>query len=321
MSPPVMERARAYIAKMPISIEGQGGSAAAFNVAVALTRGFGLIEVEALHLIQEWNAGCLPPWSGGELRHKVRNALASSTKPMGYLLGESEYSAPKTTPDFESEDERKARQRQSWPPFKPLTMAGMKTVARLRNLPVEAVITAARNGFLSDGIVDGHKCFVIRDGTFAQAIRLDGGLLETKHGPTGKKNLHGSQGAFIGHGKWLGDVSVNVLLVEGAVGFLEAIAAHHITEPSSGWTVIAATSAGSRFSRDPALLATLKGRRVVIIPDADEAGHDGACSWLADLECAGATVMALQMPDGCKDLGPIVAAPERYRETLNCIFQ
>lgn len=321
MSPPVMERARAYLAKMPISIEGQGGSVAAFNVAVALTRGFGITEAEALRLMQEWNAGCLPPWSVGELRHKVRDALASSTKPMGYLLGESEYSAPKTTPDFESEDERKARQRQSWPPFKPLTMAGMKTVARLRNLPVEAVITAARNGFLSGGIVDGHKCFVIRDGTFAQVIRLDGGLLETKQGPTGKKNLHGSQGAFIGHGKWLGDATVNVLIVEGAVALLEAIAAHHFSEPRSGWTVIAATSAGSRFSRDPALLTSLKGRRVVIIPDADEAGQDGACSWLADLESVGATVDFIELPPGFKDLGPIVAEPERHREILERIFQ
>ncbi|MFZ4766634.1 MAG: hypothetical protein ACOYMN_16905, partial [Roseimicrobium sp.] len=194
-------------------------------------------------------------------------------------------------------------------------------IAKLRKLPVEAVITASRNGYLCGAIVDGHNCFVIRDGTFAQARRLCGGTLRTSKGDTKAKNLEGAQGAFIGHGPWLGDKSVKVLLVEGAVGLLEGIAAEYLAEPNGGWTVIAATSAGSRFTRDPELLAALAGRHVVIVADNDEAGITGALSWLTDLEAVGCTVRVTQAPDDHKDLGPLAAHPETHMPTLKALFQ
>ncbi|MFZ4768327.1 MAG: hypothetical protein ACOYMN_25550, partial [Roseimicrobium sp.] len=119
MKTSAIERARAYINTMPVAVAGQGGSTATFNVAVALVRGFALSQADALPLFQEWNAGCLPPWNEADLRHKLQSASASSTRPMGYLLGDGEPAATKATPNFVSDGERKARKRQSWPAFKP----------------------------------------------------------------------------------------------------------------------------------------------------------------------------------------------------------
>ena len=113
---------------------------------------------------------------------------------------------------------------------------------------------------------------------------------------------------------------MKVLLLEGAVGLLEGIAAEYLAEPNGGWTVIAATSAGSRFTRDPELLAALAGRHVVIVADNDEAGINGALSWLADLEAVGCIVRVTQAPDSIKDLGQLVAHPEIHLPTLKALF-
>jgi hypothetical protein len=317
----LIERARAYITTLPVSIQGQGGSTAAFNVAVALMRGFALSQSQALPLFNEWNAGCLPPWTEAELLHKLQSAHLGSTRPTGYLLRDGEALQPSTTPDFESEAERKARKRQTWPAMKPLTEAERNAVATLRRLPLEAVNIAAHHGYLCGADVEGHRCFILRDGTFAQARRLDGGTLRTRQGETKAKNLEGSQGAFLGHGDWLGGSKVKVLLVEGAVGLLEGIAAWYLADPDAGWTVIAATSASSRFNRDPQLLTALAGRHIVIVADNDEAGTTGALSWLTDLEAKACTVRVTQAPDGHKDLGTLVAQPEAHLPTLKTLFQ
>lgn len=317
------ERARAYVAAMPVSVAGQGGHDAAFNVAVVLTRGFNLGEQAALPLMLEWNNRCLPPWSESDLRHKLRSAATSSSKPAGYLLGASD--APQrecTMPGCESEAERKARQRQAWPEFKTLKPAGITAIAQLRQMLPDAVDLAHRYGFVRGAEIDGHRCFVIHEGTFAQARRLDGEPFTKADGTSIKaKNLPGSEGAFIGQ-SWL-ENAPRVLLLEGVVGLLEGMAALlrvYVSTPEL-WAVIAATSAGSRFSRDPSLLASLAGRRIRIVPDNDAAGMDAAATWLADLEAAGGTVDVRPMPEGYKDIGSILAAPELHAETFAALFQ
>lgn len=315
----ILDRARAYIARMPVSVEGQGGSNAAFAVALALVKGFNLGEQEAFPLMMEWNAGCLPPWRESDIRHKLREA-AKSDKPAGFLLGESDTpTRERLAPDFESDAEKKARQRKAWPAFKPLTHDEISRIAALRHMLPDAVDLAHRWGFVKSAQFEGHHCFIIHEGTFAQARRMDGGKLDTSRGPSKTKNLTGSTGFFIGQ-RWLGDTE-HVLLVEGVIGLLEALAAFALVNMKERWSVLAATSAVSRFARDPALLARLAGRHVRIVPDAGGAGLDAAASWLADLEAAGAIVDAMPLPDGCKDLGDIIAAPESHRETLNALFQ
>jgi hypothetical protein len=79
----VTERASAYLARMPASVSGQRGHAAAFSAAVALVRGFDLSEEEALPLLSRWNDACRPPWKENELRHKLRSAASAAGRPAG----------------------------------------------------------------------------------------------------------------------------------------------------------------------------------------------------------------------------------------------
>ena len=68
----VFERARSYVGKMPVSVAGANGHAAAFEVAAVLVKGFSLPLDQAAQLFAEWNAGCRPPWAASELQHKLR---------------------------------------------------------------------------------------------------------------------------------------------------------------------------------------------------------------------------------------------------------
>jgi hypothetical protein len=84
----VMQRAAAYLAKMPASVAGQGGDDALFNAACALVRGFGLDPEVAREMLQPFNARCRPPWEVGRLEYKIRQAYFRSTRPFGYVLTE-----------------------------------------------------------------------------------------------------------------------------------------------------------------------------------------------------------------------------------------
>jgi hypothetical protein len=91
MKLPILERARRYLATLPPAISGQRGHDATFKAACRLVHGFALAEDEALTLLGEWNQCCQPPWSEGDLRHKVRSAsTASHREARGYLLGSAE---------------------------------------------------------------------------------------------------------------------------------------------------------------------------------------------------------------------------------------
>ena len=86
--PSVFERARRYLRRCPPAVSGQRGHDATFRAACVLVQGFALSEGEALAVLREWNATCQPPWSEGELRHKVVSAAnAPHSKPRGYLAG------------------------------------------------------------------------------------------------------------------------------------------------------------------------------------------------------------------------------------------
>jgi hypothetical protein len=107
-SSPVIERARAYIAKMPPAIEGQGGDAATFNVAKKLVHDFGLSIPNALPLMTEYNARCIPPWNEKDLIHKLTKAenLTVTQTPKGVLGDQSLSTTKKTTVDAKEESEK-----------------------------------------------------------------------------------------------------------------------------------------------------------------------------------------------------------------------
>ena len=65
---------RAYLAKLPPAISGQGGHPATFRAACECVR-FGLSDGNALRLLGEWNVThCQPPWTEKELAHKLADA-------------------------------------------------------------------------------------------------------------------------------------------------------------------------------------------------------------------------------------------------------
>jgi len=86
----VFERAQKYVLAMPAAVSGQRGHDATFTVACALINGFALSEGDALAIMREFSARCLPPWRESDLIHKLKSAAAAShAKPRGYLIVEN----------------------------------------------------------------------------------------------------------------------------------------------------------------------------------------------------------------------------------------
>lgn len=79
--------ARAYLAKLPPAVAGQGGHPATYRAASILANGFDLGYDDAWSLLNEWNVShCSPPWSEKELRHKLNDAYVKThERPRGYL--------------------------------------------------------------------------------------------------------------------------------------------------------------------------------------------------------------------------------------------
>jgi hypothetical protein len=92
----LVERARAYTAKMPPAISGQGGHEATFRVALALVKGFALDTGTALDLLREYNSRCDPAWSEKELVHKIEDA-GKADVPDSYIIERDEPKARGST--------------------------------------------------------------------------------------------------------------------------------------------------------------------------------------------------------------------------------
>ena len=75
----ITDRARAYLAKVPGAVSGQGGHPHTLLVAEHLVRGFEMDDGTAMMLLCEWNRTCSPPWSERELRHKIHEARTRGT--------------------------------------------------------------------------------------------------------------------------------------------------------------------------------------------------------------------------------------------------
>jgi hypothetical protein len=83
---------RSYARRGIVSVSGQGGNNAAYQIAAKLVRDFGLTAATSLELMMgEWNDACVPPWSREELAAICVNALnygqnaqaAFATRPAG----------------------------------------------------------------------------------------------------------------------------------------------------------------------------------------------------------------------------------------------
>ena len=85
---PALDRAAAYVARIPAAVSGEGGHDQTFAVACSLAHGFALPPADALPILLGCGARCQPPWSKEELRHKLADAekLTRHPKPKGHLM-------------------------------------------------------------------------------------------------------------------------------------------------------------------------------------------------------------------------------------------
>lgn len=68
-----LDRALAYLAKLPPAVSGSGGHDATLRAACECVR-FGLSDDEAMAALAEFNQRCQPSWSEHELAHKIADA-------------------------------------------------------------------------------------------------------------------------------------------------------------------------------------------------------------------------------------------------------
>lgn len=110
-----LERGRKLLAESKISIAGQNGSKALFNVAIALRRGLELSPEHCLQLIeQHYNPRCKPEWLRKDIEKKIKDAEAKSSKPWGYLFQEKIASGGAfTTSPGETSERRHIQRRQN----------------------------------------------------------------------------------------------------------------------------------------------------------------------------------------------------------------
>jgi hypothetical protein len=96
VSKAVLRLARAYLAKIPPAVSGEGGHAQTLWAARCMAVGFNLGAEAAYDLLgEQWNRACTPPWSAAELWHKCTDANdLDFDKPPGWLLEEGGYKAP-----------------------------------------------------------------------------------------------------------------------------------------------------------------------------------------------------------------------------------
>lgn len=78
------ERARKYLAAIPVPEIGQGSDNAVLTAACRLVRGFDLSDSDAVALLWEWCGG-RPGWTRGWIENKVRNARRYGSEPVGAM--------------------------------------------------------------------------------------------------------------------------------------------------------------------------------------------------------------------------------------------
>lgn len=84
-----VQRARAYLHRVPPAIQGSGGDDHTYQVACIVVRDFGLSHGDALAVLGEWNNTCSPPWEMADLDAKIRSALRNGKGEIGSKLATS----------------------------------------------------------------------------------------------------------------------------------------------------------------------------------------------------------------------------------------
>jgi hypothetical protein len=286
------DRARRYLSAIPGAIQGQRGSDHTFSTAVALIHGFNLDDGTAFDLLWlDWNPKCQPPWSEGELRHKVRDAVRTNcSKPHGWLLKDGDDWTP-PAPRAITPIVTMPQAPLEWPIMRLGTRAELSTLAHLRGLGLEGVTRAQEAGLLRFGTWKQADAWFVTDPgapfQIAQARRMDGedwGQLSAKSWTICRPGLR--------HACWpvgaslIGD-KPTVALVEGGPDLLAAY--HFAAVEGMESTCQPVCLLGAGMTIHPDALPLFTGKHVRIFPDNDTAGQSAAAGWIEQLEAVGAS--------------------------------
>ncbi|MBI5387811.1 MAG: hypothetical protein HZA90_24380 [Verrucomicrobia bacterium] len=314
MTPP--DRARAYLAKLPPAISGQGGHAATFAAACRLVE-FDVAEADALEILKAWNlTHCQPPWTEAELRHKLADAYRTTAPRACFAARNFLSPCPLSSPLPPS-------RRPALPPLRAGTAQDFAALASRRGLAADGLRLASARGLLRFG---GHRtraAWFILDGThrMAQARRLDG----QPWTPDAKAwTLAGSKANWpVG-----ADEARPFAVVAFCEGGPDLLAAHcFIAAEARGNDCAAVAMLGGCARIHPDALPLFRGKRIRLFPHVDDTGQDAAKRWAAQLADAGAEVDAfnlagLRRTDGepVKDFNDLAAIHADDFEQHRCLW-
>ena len=273
-------RARAYLAKLPPAVAGQGGHAATFAAACRLVE-FGLSFEAALPLLCDWNvAHCLPPWGEGDLRHKLADAFRR-TSPKRQFTAAADSGRPVTTAHPSAPAVHESELSRLAPHFQPGTPPEFVALAKLRGLSRAGLALASARGLLRFGRYHGSPAWLALDASHRNgcARRMDGAAWPS----SGAKSL-----LFRGaHAQWPVGLAESqpfpvVLLCEGAPDLLAAFHFLALLNRAADCAPVAMLSASYRLPL--AALPHFAGKRVRIFAHDDAAGYAAAARWLAAIE-------------------------------------
>lgn len=200
----------------------------------------------------------------------------------------------------------KPPKRISWPceliEGKPETWAAF---AKTRGWTPEGIELAVSRGYLRFGIVQGRKSYIVMDSTGRCAEIRDikrqpfvGGKPQFPLSGVDKSWLPGAV-HLVGATK-----DVGVILCEGAPDLISAIDLYNRYDGPCRWVCTSLLGSKCR-SIHPDCAKLIKGRRVRIIPDADDAGDEMAEVWKANVKALECHVDVVRLPRD-KDLTDVL---------------
>ncbi len=289
------DTARRFAATCKPSISGARGHDRLFAVACKLVQYYRLDLHEVWTLVQEYNKRCAPPWSKGELIHKITDAF----RKVGINYNEAQiaasvtYLAPEVTRLTAKPLVSAGRHQRPDPSgFGPGTAHDLYALARLRSISVQGVELAHNRGVLVFGQWHGLRVYGLTDqsGRALEIRRLDGELFEAC-GDLQPRKSHAVRGS---NKRWpvgiLESQDVpNVALVEGIPDLIachDAILREHSDQRNCAPVAMLCANAAI----DEEALPYFRGKfiRIFFHNDANGAGWKGAVKWQRQLVKAGA---------------------------------
>jgi len=297
MKPTRSERAKRYLANMPIAIAGQGGNTATFNACVIAAVGFDLDDEQSLSALADWNARSQPPWQEKDLLRKIRSAKKDCRRPPGYLLDDGDCVQKADKPFIPTPA--------TFTPNKP-DPSDLETFRKRRGLSQDSIRCATSLGALQVGTHNHYgRCVAMCENDWWQSRPIVESVFRNGEKVMGKP---GTAPQFFG-ASWLGDCP-NVLLVEGCIGWLEAVDAIG-QHGDIQWGALAAYNAHSSFAKDLPTLGRMFHRNITIIPDSGAKGREACERWIPELKTLGCSIEIATLPDDCTDLGDVLKRGDR----------